>query len=98
MQSAGIAERSALSAVESLITASVGNLATRTPVEALTGPVVRGDVETVRKHLESLSGQPELYDVYRALSEIALKLARERGADPKALAAIRGLLTSSARR
>src|SRR5207253_7034804 len=51
MQSAGIAERSAQSAVEALITASVGNLATRNAVEALTGPVVRGDSETVRKHL-----------------------------------------------
>ena len=98
MQSAGISDRSAMSAVQSLITASVGNLAAKTPAEALTGPVVRGDVETVRKHLETLSGQPELPALYRALSEIALTVARDRGTDPKALAAIRGLLTSSARR
>lgn len=98
MQSAGIAERSAQSAVEALLTASVGNLATRNPVDALTGPVVRGDAETVRKHLEMLSSQPELYDVYRALSEVALKVAREKGTDPKALAAIRNLLGPSVRR
>lgn len=98
MQSAGIADKSAQSAVESLITASVGNLASRTPIEALTGPIVRGDVETVRKHLETLSSQPELYDVYRALSKIALKVAREQGTDAKALAAIKNLLASNARR
>lgn len=98
MHGAGINERSAQSAVEALINAAIGNLATRTPVEALTGPVVRGDVETVRKHLETLSSQPELYNVYRALSGVALKMAGERGTDPKALAAIRALLTASARR
>ena len=98
MQAAGINERSAESAVGALISAAVGNLATRTSLEALTGPVVRGDAETVRKHLETLSSQPELYNVYRALSEIALKMASERGTDPKALAAIRGLLNANVRR
>ena len=98
MRSAGVADRSAQSAVESLIAAAVGNLANNSPVEALTGPVVRGDAETVRKHLEMLSSQPELDRVYRALSEVALAVARERGTDAKAIAAIRNLLAVNARR
>ena len=98
MHSAGVADRSAQSAVESLIAASVGNLANRSPVDALTGPVVRGDADTVRKHLEMLSSQPDLNQVYRALSEIALQVARERGVDAQSLAAIRNLLASNVRR
>lgn len=97
MHSAGIPERSAQAAVETLISAGVGNLATASPVEALTGPVVRGDAETVRKHVEMLSAQPELLAVYRSLSEVAMRVARERGTDPAALAAIRSALGTTSR-
>lgn len=98
MRSTGIPERSAHSAVHTLIDAAVANMATRTPVDALTGPVVRGDTETVRKHLETLSSQPELYEVYRSLSELALKIAEQRGTDPKTLSVIRNLLSANVRR
>ncbi len=97
MHAAGIPDRTAQSAVVSLINAAVGNLSNASPVDALTGPVVRGDAETVRKHVEMLSGQPELLGVYRALSEVALKVARERGTDPNALAAIRSVLGTTSR-
>ncbi len=97
MNSAGISDRPAQAAVESLISAAVGNLATAKPVDALTGPVVRGDAETVRKHMETLSGQPELLAVYRSLSEIALRIARERGTDPAAIAAMRSVLGATSR-
>ncbi len=98
MQSTGIPERSAQAAVERLMTAAVQNIADKGPVDAMTGPVVRGDAETIRKHLEMLSSQPELQSVYRALSEIALRAARERGTDPQALAAIRNLLFTDSRK
>ncbi|MBA3656035.1 MAG: DUF2520 domain-containing protein [Gemmatimonadaceae bacterium] len=97
MHSAGISDRSAQAAVETLVSAAVGNLATASPVEALTGPVVRGDAETVRKHVEMLSSQPELLAVYRSLSEVALRVARERGTDSTVLAAIRTILGATSR-
>jgi predicted short-subunit dehydrogenase-like oxidoreductase (DUF2520 family) len=97
MQHAGVAERSAQGAVQSLMEAAIANMGASGPVDALTGPVVRGDVETVRKHLETLSAQPELLAMYRALSTSALGIARERGTDPHALAAIRSLLGSTGR-
>lgn len=54
------------------------------PVAALTGPVRRGDVETVRAHLAALgAGERELYIL---LAREALKLAREAGLDPAAAA------------
>lgn len=97
MQKAGVAERSAQGAVERLVEAATANLAASGPVDALTGPVVRGDAETVRKHVVTLSGQPELLSVYKALSEVAIRIARERGTDARALAAIRTILGSSGR-
>jgi len=43
---------------------------------ALTGPIARGDEETVQRHLEAIEIQmPELLDLYRALSERTRALA-----------------------
>jgi predicted short-subunit dehydrogenase-like oxidoreductase (DUF2520 family) len=44
--------------------------------QALTGPVLRGDVQTVRSHLSALGASGM---TYRALSRQALVIARERG-------------------
>lgn len=58
---------------------------------ALTGPVVRGDVETVRAHLEALTGESR--DAYVAAQRLALNLAERSGrTDPARLVAIRKLL------
>lgn len=44
--------------------------------EALTGPIARGDEETVERHLEALAETaPELLDAYRALAERAREVA-----------------------
>ncbi len=40
---------------------------------AFSGPLVRGDVATVRKHLAELNGLPEAREVYVALAKAALK-------------------------
>jgi predicted short-subunit dehydrogenase-like oxidoreductase (DUF2520 family) len=52
------------------------------PVAALTGPVRRGDVRTIRAHLGVLSG-PDA-QLYRLLAGEALRLAREAGLAPEA--------------
>lgn len=38
---------------------------------AITGPVSRGDVQTVRRHMDILQSNPELQQVYRHLTELA---------------------------
>ena len=38
------------------------------------GPIVRGDAATVRRHLQVLKGIPEAQDVYRALARAALQM------------------------
>jgi predicted short-subunit dehydrogenase-like oxidoreductase (DUF2520 family) len=41
---------------------------------AFSGPIVRGDTATVRKHLAALSKLPRQWAVYRALAESSLSL------------------------
>jgi predicted short-subunit dehydrogenase-like oxidoreductase (DUF2520 family) len=43
------------------------------PAGAFSGPIVRGDAETVRKHLQVLRNAPEAKDVYLALARAALR-------------------------
>jgi predicted short-subunit dehydrogenase-like oxidoreductase (DUF2520 family) len=45
--------------------------------DALTGPIARGDVETVSRHLEAIAeSKPELAELYRALAERTRRLAQ----------------------
>lgn len=76
-----------------LVRTTVANLLeTRTPGRALTGPVARGDVGTVRSHLRLLEGErPRLAAAYRALSLEALTLAAPR-LDDEQVRALRGAL------
>lgn len=92
MQSIGVGAKSSESAVHSLMTAALSNATGKSPAEALTGPVVRGDAGMVRKHLEALSGDDRALGVYRRLSLAALRIAKERGTDPVALVQIEKLL------
>lgn len=70
-----------------LVQASLDNVATLGAAAALTGPVARGDIETVRAHLEALPADER--DTYRALARAAYALAgRGAGAGDDELAAV----------
>lgn len=73
-----------------LIAASVANVL-RDGASALTGPVVRGDAGTVRRHLEHLEDDlPHLADVYRHLT--AAIVSQAVALDPEVAADLRSLL------
>lgn len=90
MDEAGIPAEDAQPALAALAAGAVENVAARGPVEALTGPVARGDAATVERHLARLSGADR--DVYCLLGREALKLAVSRGLGPAAAARLRTLL------
>ncbi|HKY97641.1 MAG TPA: DUF2520 domain-containing protein [Gemmatimonadaceae bacterium] len=79
LTSLGIPERSAENAVHGLMEAAVTNLADSSAAEALTGPVVRGETETVIRHLTALRSNADARAVYKRLSLAALSIAAERG-------------------
>jgi predicted short-subunit dehydrogenase-like oxidoreductase (DUF2520 family) len=92
LRDAGIPDADGWDAVLHLMVAAVGNIHANRPAEALTGPIVRGDVDTVDHHLEALAGDREATDIYRAISRAALALAREAGTDAEMLARISEIL------
>jgi predicted short-subunit dehydrogenase-like oxidoreductase (DUF2520 family) len=79
LRSAGLSGADAWAALVPLVRGTLDNLARHSPLEVLTGPVVRGDAATVSRHLDGLAGI-EL-ELYRRLGVAALDLARRRGLD-----------------
>jgi predicted short-subunit dehydrogenase-like oxidoreductase (DUF2520 family) len=61
-----------------IIEATIKNIEDKGPLAALTGPVVRGDVKTVKAHLDSMEDMELHKKVYKALSEVAVQMAEER--------------------
>ena len=92
LQDLGVPDATAYQAVESLMRGAMANMKQALPDDALTGPVIRGDADTVGKHLRALKGHERALDVYRALSAAAVEIAERRGTDPKKLAAVGGLV------
>lgn len=63
-----------------LARASLENVATLGPGPALTGPVVRGDAETVRRNLDALAlSAPNAVNAYVTLARLAVRLASRSG-------------------
>jgi len=73
---AGIPESEALTALLPLTRSSLRGVEARGLVRGLTGPLVRGDANVVAAHLAALP--PEVAQVYRLLSQRALRLAGPR--------------------
>jgi predicted short-subunit dehydrogenase-like oxidoreductase (DUF2520 family) len=67
----------------------------RRGVDALTGPVRRGDARTVRGHLEELArSYPEALPAYRALADLLLGQAVRAGLSAEGAAAVRAALAA----
>ncbi len=81
LSAAGIAEGDALAALLPLMRGTLDNLEQLGLAAALTGPIARGDVDTVRLHLAGLSAEDR--PLYCALGRETLRLARGLGLDPR---------------
>ena len=89
---AGIGEKEAGGLLLPLVQGTLQNVKNLGQAKALTGPVARGDIDTVRKHLEALRDDPGALEVYRALGRQALLLVPAGACAPGRLKAMRRLL------
>jgi predicted short-subunit dehydrogenase-like oxidoreductase (DUF2520 family) len=71
---AGLDRSEARHALVPLLQQTLDNYAIKGGDNAFTGPWVRGDVDTIRKHLDALQGDDTVRGVYIALAMAALKL------------------------
>ena len=94
LRDSGVAPEEAWPAVVALMQAAAANIQTTAPEGALTGPLRRGDAETVALHLHALRDERPILAAYIALSRAAIPLARRAGTDAAALDAIERELTT----
>ena len=88
--SMGFAEEDGIRAAVPLARATIEAIERQGPANAVTGPVVRGDADTVAAHLELLSQHAaHLLPLYRQLTEASLPLARSKGIAEPQLAQLR---------
>ncbi|MCR4439273.1 MAG: DUF2520 domain-containing protein [bacterium] len=92
----GFDEATAARTLAPLLAQTAANLVAQGPVRALTGPIARGDLGTVEKHLRALTGLPDLAAAYAALGRVCVGLARQQDKSKEPLhQAIDALLAAS---
>jgi len=73
----GIDRQTALAAMSPLAVATLENISQLGPANALTGPIARGDSQTIARHIEALGGCDEdLLNFYRIAGKWTLQLAK----------------------
>lgn len=76
-----IDEQAALQALKPIVTATLDNICENGTAQSLTGPIVRGDVITVAKHIEAIqqfSGSAEL-ELYKVMGRYTAAIAEQQG-------------------
>jgi len=90
----GIKREVALSMMQPIVSKTVTNTVNLGTVNALTGPIARGDIYTVRQHINALQS-PYIKDIYKSLGLRLIRLASDKGdADAKQLDAIEKILNA----
>jgi len=80
----GMSTEQATEALMPLIKGTLANIESLGPVKSLTGPVARGDVNTLEKHLEAIANlSPDLVKLYKTLGQYTVRVALEKGSIDK---------------
>ncbi|HEU5414225.1 MAG TPA: DUF2520 domain-containing protein, partial [Candidatus Angelobacter sp.] len=72
-RAAGLSLTETRKVMAAILQQTLKNYLERGPAAAFSGPIKRGDLETVRRHLRELKRLPEANEVYRALVKSALR-------------------------
>lgn len=79
LEQCGFSRDDAVGATKNLVSGNVKSVLENGCVNALTGPVERNDLQTVKKHVESLEGGDR--QIYILLAKRLVKLAKEKNED-----------------
>lgn len=80
MRRSGIDRRAAAKAVLPLMRGTIENLEALGSPDALTGPISRGDFETIRRHMEALRALPAPFvRLYAEMGRYTVQMARRNG-------------------
>ncbi|MCY6484952.1 DUF2520 domain-containing protein [Clostridium aestuarii] len=79
LQQCGVREEDALEALFPLIESNISNLKSKGFVNALTGPIERGDSGTVKQHIEAIP--KEDLQMYKILSKNLLEISKKKNSD-----------------
>jgi predicted short-subunit dehydrogenase-like oxidoreductase (DUF2520 family) len=94
MEIAGIGRAAALDALAPILRATIDNVLATGPEKALTGPIRRGDVGTIRRHLAALHGiaSQETRQLYSAAGLRTIPVAERAGLQENAVVELRHAL------
>jgi predicted short-subunit dehydrogenase-like oxidoreductase (DUF2520 family) len=93
MEMAGIGRNAALDALGPILRATTENILNLGPEGALTGPIRRGDVGTIRRHLAAVENAwPETRQLYVAAGLRTIAVAERAGLDESAAREVRKVL------
>ncbi|MDR9756397.1 MAG: Rossmann-like and DUF2520 domain-containing protein [Thermacetogeniaceae bacterium] len=96
LAAAGVPEEVRLPAFLPLVEGTLENIKKLGIPQALTGPISRGDLGTLEKHLDAMKELPELLRVYRTLGLVTVDAALKKGTiNEKQATAIRSLLKNN---
>ena len=79
LEQCGFSRDDAVKATQNLVSGNVKSVLENGCVNALTGPVERNDLQTVKKHVESLNGEDR--QIYILLAKRLVKLAKVKNGD-----------------
>ena len=79
METAGIPPDQAFGVLKPLVNGTLSNIEKNGITDALTGPIARGDTETVQRHITSILTQiPEFIDLYKILGRYTINIAEKK--------------------
>lgn len=79
LEKCGFSNREALEALYPLIDNNISNINFKGTVNSLTGPVERGDINTIKNHYDAINIEDK--NLYNLLSNVILEIAKEKNKD-----------------
>lgn len=76
LKKCGFTEKEAMDAAAALVRGNMENVLANGTLSSMTGPILRGDVSTVKKHLSVLTGEER--EIYRLLGRRLFRMAEKR--------------------